>query len=111
MFTFPPYLPPIGGPHYWRNEQTGRLEEAVQAYFDNRLQGSPVSPADCELVADYIRHWINAPMYDVNNPYFETSPDEHNHLKALRDEARHITDADSIDRWIHKALDLGLDPF
>lgn len=114
-FPFPPYLPPIGGPHYWQKETSGRLREAVTAYFDNRVylngtENRPISPADCELVADYIRHWIHAPMYDAN-PYLEADPEQKEELASLRAQADALTDANSIDRWIHKALESGIDPF
>lgn len=114
-FQFPPYLPPIGGPHYWQHETTGRLRDAINAYFDNRVylngtENAPISPADCELVADYIRHWIHAPMYDAN-PYLEADPEQKDELATLRAQADALTDADSIDRWIHKALESGIDPF
>lgn len=108
-FQFPPYLQPIGGPNYWQNEQTGQLRGAVTAYLDNRTRNTPISPADCELVAEYIRHWIHAPMYDVN-PYHRIDPQGKKILADLRAEADALTDADSIDRWIHKALDHGIDP-
>lgn len=105
-FQFPPYQPPDGGPHYWQKETTGRLREAVTAYFTNRTENTPVSPADCELVADYIRHWIHAPVWDLN-PY-KPADDP---LANLRAQAAALTDADSIDRWIHRALESGIDPF
>lgn len=108
-FQFPPYRPPIGGPHFWKYDYSGRLPAAVTAYLENRVRDTPISPDDCELVAAYVRHWIHAPMYDAN-PYHKFDPHGKKILAELRAEAAALTDADSIDRWIHKALGHGIDP-
>ena len=109
-FLFPPYVPPHGGPHYWQTESSGLLPNAIKAYFDNRTENGPISTNDCDLVKAYIRHWINAPVWSLN-PFYQDAADQDNELRALRDEADKLTDADSIDRWIHRALKSGIDPF
>ena len=106
-YDFPPYLPG-GGPRYWRDEQTGRLGSAITAYFDNRIQTRPISPADCALVAAYCRYWINAPRWDQNPHQDEEGRAR---LAALRESAKYLTHAGTIAKWTRRAIALGMDPF
>lgn len=99
------YLPPTGGPLYWRNEETGELRDAVEAYLNNRIDSTPISPADLELVAEYVQHWINAPCWQDG-----TDPEIRSELRQLQERAKTLRSADDIDAWIHAALDLGIDP-
>ena len=106
-YQFPPYLPG-GGPRYWRNEVSGPLGSAVNAYFANRIENRPISPAECALVAAYVRHWINAPAWDQNPHLNEESRVR---LAALRESAKHLTHAGTIAKWTRSAIALGMDPF
>ena len=101
---FPPYKNGVG-PYYWRDEESGILKGAIEAYLDNRLHKTAISPADCDLVRAYLCHWILAPVWDTN-PYADSKPV----LQKLREDVGHLTDADSIARWIMDALDAGIDP-
>ena len=103
-FRFPPYRSD-GAPSYWKFEQTGRLAAAIKAYLNNRIDKTAISPAECDLVKTYLQHWIYAPGWQENR--FDHWPED---LKRLREAADQITDADSIERWIHDAIDLGIDP-
>src|ERR1051325_6837163 len=99
------YLPPTGGPLYWRNEESGMLRAAVEAYLSNRVDSNPISPAEVDLVAEYVRHWINAPCWQDG-----ADPELRSELQQLRETAKPLRNADDIDAWIHAALDLGIDP-
>lgn len=111
-FLFPPYIPPDGGPHYWRTETSGLLPNAIKAYLANRTENAPISTNDCDLVKAYLRHWVNAPVWErLPLPGPEALDKAHKkHLIRLRDAAACLTDADSIAEWLHVALDFGIDP-
>ena len=98
-----PYEAPHGIPFFWKNEQTGKLREAIKAYLDNRLEGKSISPVDCQRVTAYLVYFIHAPVWDKN-------PHGNEEIIRLREAAVKLTDADSIARWIDEALDSGIDP-
>ncbi len=96
------YKPPLGLPFFWKDEISGTLISAVNAYLDNRIKGTAITDEQLGLVRDYLCHWINAPCWE--NPEFQTE------LADLRISARDLATAKEISEWIFKALDIGLDP-
>jgi hypothetical protein len=96
------YKDPLGLPFYWEDEVSGELRKAVHAYLDHAIDGKPFTAPQIELVRDYLQHWINAPCWDA--PAFEAE------LKDLRETVRTLRTAESIHDWIHKALEIGMDP-
>jgi len=51
---------------------------------------------------DYLEHYIKAPCWDT--PVFEAK------LKQLREAAQTLRTVEEIHDWIHKCLDIGMDP-
>ncbi len=90
-------------PLYWRNETSG-LPEAIAAYLDNRIHGTPISDEQIALVRAYLVQWIDAPGWDSNGDTFEGE------LRQLRLSARSLSSPDEIQKWIFKALEIGIDP-
>jgi len=99
-----PAFYPQGLPLYWRDEESGQLAKAVNAYLDNRLHGTTVTDEQIELVRDYLVHYIDAPCWDSDDPEMQAD------LQTLRLSARELDSATEISEWIFKGLDLGLDP-
>lgn len=95
------YSGPLQLPLYWRDEVSGELGRAVEAYLNNRVDGSAVTAGQIELLRDYLCHWVFAPCWD--NP-------GNGALKALRKSVAGLKSAAEVDEWIHTALDIGLDP-
>lgn len=91
-----------GGPLRWRDDQTGELPTAVLAFFDRKQ-----TPDQLELVRDYCEYYINAPCWD-DNPY-----NVEEDFERLRKRRKEITQAKTfmdINGWIHRCIDMGIDP-
>ena len=99
-----PAFYPQGLPLYWRDEESGQLAKAVNAYLDNRLHGTTVTDEQIGLVRDYFVHYIDAPCWDSDDPDIQA------YLQNLRTSARELDSATKISEWIVKALDICLDP-
>ncbi len=99
-----PLLYPNGGPLFWRNEESGELIAAVGAYLNNRIEGTPISPAQVDLMREYLRHWINAPCWKQDDPVIESAFDR------LKLSVYTLRNANDISQWLRRALDLGIDP-
>jgi hypothetical protein len=87
-------------PKYWRHETSGALAVAVERY----LVGAPMSPHQVELMALYLRQWIDSPVWDADDQAIQRR------IVTLRRSAQKITRWRDIRRWIDVALDLGIDP-
>ena len=98
MPTF--YQPPLGVPFFWSEEMSGDLAKAVRAYLQNRINGRPITDAQIALVRDYMVYYINAPCW--------TAPASE--LQDLRLAACKLDSAEQIDKWIQKAVDIGIGP-
>lgn len=118
MTRMPPtYQEPHGTPLYWRDEVSGQLSKAVKAYLDNRVEGRPITNGQIALLRDYLAYWVNAPCWDHQADEFTdeilqlTSMEElMPELSQLRSSVQHLKTAADIDKWIHEALDIGMDP-
>lgn len=96
------YVPPYGTPLYWRDEVSGVLPAAVDAYFSFVLGEGPEPTAEqLSLLLDYIRYHINAPCWG----------DVMGKLELLREQARALATVDDIRKYINSSLEIGLDPF
>ena len=96
------YRPPLNLPLNWRDEVSGVLPAAVEAYLDNRIEGTTITDAQITVLREYIVHYINAPCWD--NPEFVTE------LAHLRTVAPGLDTATDIAEFIRLAMDIGLDP-
>lgn len=92
-----PNLPEF--PLNWRDETSGILPTAVMAYLEDKA-----SVEQIELVGNFIDYFIHAPVWDIQDNYFETE------LKDLRESSKKLTNRQEIHEWIHKAMEIGLDP-
>jgi hypothetical protein len=79
-------------PGFWPNETTGVLRPAVEAY----LVGKDLDQAQCAALRAYLRQWMT--------PYTGQE------VEALTDRVDTLTDRAAISRWLHDALELGIDP-
>ncbi|MDB6022911.1 MAG: hypothetical protein JWQ04_2768 [Pedosphaera sp.] len=102
------YIPPLYVPLYWRNETSGVLPAAVEAYLNACLYLSPITDEQLKLVADYCDYYINAPCWAENVQPDGEMRDELNRLIAG---AKTLESVEHIQRWIRQCLDLGLDPW
>lgn len=95
------YVLPWGIPLYWRDEQSGELPRAVEAYIAFMgANGPALSKQQLELVIDYLRYFINAPCWAGFSK-----------LAMLRVRATRLKTVDDVDKFIQAALNIGLDPF
>lgn len=81
-------------PGYWKNETSGVLRPAVEAY----LKGGPMTGEQIAAMRAYLRQWINAPGW--------VAPC----LPELRADIDNLTTWTAIDRWIHRAYAWEIDP-
>lgn len=96
-------------PLYWRNEQTGELPAAVEAYLEISagIRQELLSTRQLEILLDYIRYHIKAPCWATN---CKSSPDLEADLKRailMADLARTIED---IHAFIEHTMTMGIDP-
>ncbi len=101
------YLPPLGGPLRWQDEQSGVLPGAVMAYFNHRQV-----PSQTKIVVEYLRYYIHAPCWD-NNPYHDAV--SRAELAVMRSrivtiQAGSLADEREIEQWIADCLEIGIDP-
>lgn len=109
-----PNYPPGGIPVYWRDEITGQLPAAVDAYLSHRCGGAEPSVAQITFLIDYLRHYVCAPCWSsVARDARESGEGE---LAVLLVSLRkdicegRVKTSDEIAAWIRRALSLGLDP-
>jgi hypothetical protein len=97
------YVRPLGTPLYWRDEQTGLLPAAMQAYVfygaDPTLNRPPTA-RQLALVINYFRYVINAPCWR----------DSSGEVTRLRSLAAQMTTIEEIEQFIEDCLEIGIDP-
>jgi hypothetical protein len=100
------YIPPFDpetmrrlGPRYWRDETSGHLARAVEAY----LAGRELTPGEVGYLRAYFRQWVNAPIWDAN-PHGTAA------LAGLRDAIGSLTNRAQVRAWLERALAEGIDP-
>jgi len=99
-----PQVYPGGGPLYWRDEQSGWLLEAVEAYYEFLLKGRLPPQAQLELLTGYVAYWVHAPCWTGLE-------EDGSDLEQLRNSAKSIRSWPELRDWCEKAMDLGIDPF
>jgi hypothetical protein len=80
-------------PGFWMNETSGVLKPAVEAY----LRGQPLSDEQIAALRAYLRQWIAGGFLD-------------DAVEELRADIDGLTTREAINRWLHKALAVGIDP-
>lgn len=102
----PRYYPTLipgtsGGPLYWRNEESGRLPAAVNAYLDHCLDRSNPGPTpeQLALLIDYCDYWVHAPCWRV-----------YDEISQLRQSIKRVCTLDELREWMHRAMTEGIDP-
>ena len=101
------YLPPTGGPLYWRDEVTGVLSSAIWNFINsNASTGADVMPTarQLKIVQEYLEYYIHAPCWDIPDNAFA---DE---LEELRQSSKRMRTEKEIHDWIFRALEIGIDP-
>ncbi|MEH2246393.1 hypothetical protein [Nostoc sp.] len=59
------YRPSLGLPLNWRDETSGELPRVVSKYFSSQY----LNTNEIALLAEYCRHYINAPCWDSNEGF------------------------------------------
>jgi hypothetical protein len=102
------YRPPFGLPLNWQDETSGTLPAAVRAFIgyqaDRKARPTAVQ---LWLVAEYIRHHINAPCWDMLADGEDGFGPE---VAALREKAEGLESCEDIAGYIRQALEIGIDP-
>jgi hypothetical protein len=85
--SYPYPLPVEKPPHHWMTEQSGRLEQAVEVYFN----GEALSAAQLALIKLYLRQYLERALLtgDANRARLLQRLDE---LRSTRDVARFADD-------------------
>lgn len=94
--------PVHGMPLDWRQDQTGTMPAAVQAYYDKSM-----TPEQLILVIAYIRHHIHAPCWTSIKDIDEELT---SFILELRRLSLELKTSEDISEYIAKALDWALDP-
>lgn len=101
-----------GIPNYWRDETSGKLAEAVTAYWkpymDNQKTIPELTSEHIAALKMYIAHWAEAPCWK-NNPYIDAQV--LGQLQKAIDMANSIGSRKDISLTINELLELGIDPF
>ena len=82
-------------PRFWMNETSGVLAPVIEAY----LNGGILSAHQLAIMRAYLHQWIDAPVWKADGD-----------LEALRLSVDGIATRADLDRWLDKAVDLGIDP-
>ena len=113
---YPGYPSPMKTPLYWRDEQSGNLPEAIEAYFEpytlDNLEGNRVIPKlsdrHLQLIRQYLVYYIKAPCWR-NNPHADS--EEFVYLNKLTEQAQSIQSREDIGAFVRGCMEIGLDPF
>lgn len=82
-------------PGYWKDETSGALRPAVEAY----LAGGEMTPEQIAAMRAYLRQWINAPGWVGGGV-----------LTGLRISVDILQSRDQIAVWLDRADEIGIDP-
>ena len=82
-------------PGFWMHETSGVLRPVVEKYLTTR---APLDDDECAVMRAYLRQWMASPDW--------RGPDVID--LCLRIDG--LTSRPRIDRWLHDALDAGIDP-
>jgi hypothetical protein len=85
-------------------ETSGILKPAIQAYLERK---KTLSAEQIAILRAYFRQWIESGVWD-NNLYATNAAK--GRLRELRSDIDNLTSVDSIDRWLQRCLEEGLDP-
>lgn len=98
-------------PLFWGDEVTGELPAAMMAYIDFAagIRADPPTPAQVELIWDFLRHFINAPCWMTNCK--AGGSEMEGQLKALIVKAAAASTHDQVREFVDGCMELGLDPF
>lgn len=92
------YVPPLGTPLYWRNEQSGVLPRAMEAYMVWSIGNGPsLTEAQRLTVLAYLRYAINAPCWRGDA------------VPPLRELAAQMQTCEQISDFLWAAMDAGID--
>lgn len=89
-------VPRTDFPLYWRDEQTGEMAEAVQGYLNHLRDKTELCPRHLELMIDYCQAWAECPAFRVS--------------RRFMNQATNMKTSDDLHRWLHLALEEGIDP-
>lgn len=91
---------------YWRNETSGKLAEAVIAYFDLQDKPTPNSlpKEQIELIKSYLLIWVNYPGWRFEEKDYQK-------LAKLQRQTEKIENVTDINKCIDLAFRLNIDPF
>jgi hypothetical protein len=94
--NYPYPLPLEQPPHHWMTEQSGKLEAAVEAYFN----GEALAPAEMTLIKLYLRQYLERAVLtgDANRARLLQRIDD---LRTTRD----------VERFADDIAEYGVEPF
>jgi len=102
-----PMLPLPGSafaPKYWRDETGGVLASAIYLFLN---EPEKLTVGMIAYIRAYFIQWVESPAWDMNPSHDDASRAG---LAAIRASARQIRTVKDIRKWIHAALDMGIDP-
>jgi hypothetical protein len=99
----------MGQPLNHHAEQTGFAKAAVMAFYNNRLEKTPMSEEHLKFVISYIRHCIHAPIY-LSSQFFPDGNYFEAEIMELRELSMKLATADDINDFIMRAMEIGMDP-
>ena len=79
-------------PGFWRNETSGVLRPAVERYLNRKTK-----PEDIPIMRAYVRQWVAGDFRGEGIAELRASVDE-------------IINLETLDAWINRAIDAGIDP-
>lgn len=85
----------LHAPGYWMSETSGALRPAIEAY----LSHDELTPEQIAAIRAYLRQWIEAPGWRGGMA-----------LDDLRRDVDGLTNRAAVDRWLHYANLVGIDP-
>lgn len=90
----------FGGPLYWRDEASGVLAAAVEAYLAHCVDHAPEpTPEQFALLKDYCDYWVHAPCWRSVGG-----------LEELRSSIKSVLTVAEMRAWLRDALGEGIDP-
>jgi hypothetical protein len=92
-----------GGPLYWRDEQSGNLAAAIEAYLTRNYSDAP-TPEQIDLMRAYLEYYVSAPCWNIAGNSLTSE------IEKLKVCAENLRTTHDIYNWLFKAMEVGLDP-
>lgn len=90
--------PPGALPLHWQNDVTGTVQPAAHKFLGIGDPDAKMTPEELRILRDYMGNYCLAPWFQGEG------------LAELRRSIADVNTLDELWQWLHRSLDIGIDP-